>query len=126
MYSYGVARLPVSMSSLIVASQLVFTAAPAFLLVGQRFTAFSVNAVVLLSVGAAVSATTVCTDGMAVNHDFQAIAREAKEFGLGETNYYLVMVGSIIIWQCFFFGMIGLIFYSTSPLSVVIIRAKSK
>ncbi|KAG6398096.1 hypothetical protein SASPL_139547 [Salvia splendens] len=54
MYAYGVARLPVSTSALIIATQLAFTAAFAFVLVGQRFTAYSVNAVVLLTLGAVV------------------------------------------------------------------------
>ncbi|PON63417.1 Purine permease [Parasponia andersonii] len=56
LYAYGVARLPVSTSSLIIASQLAFTAGFAFLLVKQRFTSYSVNAVVLLTVGGAVLA----------------------------------------------------------------------
>ncbi|XP_019156674.1 PREDICTED: purine permease 3-like [Ipomoea nil] len=56
LYTYGVSKLPVSTSSLIVASQLAFTAGGAFFLVKQRFTAFSVNAVVLLTFGAGVLA----------------------------------------------------------------------
>ncbi|KAK7351212.1 hypothetical protein VNO77_10494 [Canavalia gladiata] len=56
LYAYGVERLPVSTSSLIIASQLGFTALFAFLLVRQKFTAYSVNAVVLLTVGAGVLA----------------------------------------------------------------------
>ncbi|CAL5204560.1 unnamed protein product [Lathyrus oleraceus] len=56
LYAYGVARLPVSTSALIIASQLGFTAVFAFLLVKQKFTAFSINAVVLLTVGAGVLA----------------------------------------------------------------------
>ncbi|KAK7410489.1 hypothetical protein VNO78_01308 [Psophocarpus tetragonolobus] len=56
LYAYGVQRLPVSTSSLIVATQLGFTALFALLLVRQKFTAFSVNAVVLLTVGAGVLA----------------------------------------------------------------------
>lgn len=54
LYAYGLAKLPVSTSSLLVATQLAFTAAFAFLLVKQRFTAYSINAVVLLTVGAVV------------------------------------------------------------------------
>ncbi|XP_057974124.1 purine permease 1-like [Malania oleifera] len=53
-YASGMARLPVSTSSLIIATQLAFTAGIAFLLVRQRFTSYSVNAVVLLSMGAVV------------------------------------------------------------------------
>ncbi|XP_038714938.1 purine permease 3-like [Tripterygium wilfordii] len=56
LYSYGSARLPVSTSSLIVATQLVFTAGFAFLLVKQKFTAYSINSIVLLTVGAAALA----------------------------------------------------------------------
>ncbi|WCJ18798.1 purine permease 1 [Euphorbia peplus] len=56
MYAYGVARLPVSTSSLVLASQLGFTAAFAFLLVKQKFTSYSINAIFLLSMGAVVLA----------------------------------------------------------------------
>ncbi|CAJ1974060.1 unnamed protein product [Sphenostylis stenocarpa] len=56
LYAYGVARLPVSTSALIIATQLGFTAFFAFLLVRQKFTSYSVNAVVLLTVGAGVLA----------------------------------------------------------------------
>ncbi|OIW01535.1 hypothetical protein TanjilG_19461 [Lupinus angustifolius] len=56
LYSYGVSRLPVSTAALIVASQLAFTAIFAFFLVKQKFTAYSMNAVVLLTLGAGVLA----------------------------------------------------------------------
>lgn len=56
LYAYGVARLPVSTSALIIASQLVFTAGFAYLLVKQKFTSYSINAVVLLTIGGAVLA----------------------------------------------------------------------
>ncbi|MBA0865981.1 hypothetical protein Goshw_016866, partial [Gossypium schwendimanii] len=56
LYSYGLSRLPVSTSSLIIASQLAFTAGFAFLLVKQKFTAYSINAVFLLTIGAGVLA----------------------------------------------------------------------
>ncbi|KAM7514525.1 hypothetical protein LguiA_004108 [Lonicera macranthoides] len=62
LYAYGVARLPISTSALIIASQLAFTALFAFLLVKQRFTSYSVNAVVLLTVGAAVLALHTSSD----------------------------------------------------------------
>ncbi|KAM0880651.1 hypothetical protein ACQ4PT_033428 [Festuca glaucescens] len=54
LYAFGVAYLPVSTSSILMSTQLAFTAGFALLLVRQRFTAFSVNAVLLLSVGAAM------------------------------------------------------------------------
>ncbi|CDP05635.1 unnamed protein product [Coffea canephora] len=62
LYAYGMARLPVSTSSIIIASQLAFTAVFAFLLVKQKFVAYSVNAIVLLAVGARVLAMHISSD----------------------------------------------------------------
>ncbi|KAL2520739.1 Purine permease 3 [Forsythia ovata] len=185
LYAYGVAKLPVSTSALIIATQLAFTAGFAFLLVKQKFTGYSINAIVLLTVGAVVLslhtsgdrpegesnkeyllgffltlaaaalygfilplvelmylkakqaityalvmeiqmvmclfATAFCTVGMLINNDFQAISKEAKEYELGEGKYYLVVVSNAIIWQCFFLGAIGVIFYSSSLLSGIVI-----
>lgn len=53
-YSYGISYLPVSTSSLLLSLQLCFTAAFAFLIVKQRFTPFSINAVALLTIGAVI------------------------------------------------------------------------
>ncbi|XP_015934874.1 purine permease 1-like [Arachis duranensis] len=185
LYACGVARLPVSTSALIIATQLAFTAVFAFLLVRQKFTPYSVNAVVLLTVGAGVLAlhtrsdrptgestveyvkgfvmtlmaaalygfvlplveltykkakqnltyslvmeiqfvmcffaTVFCVAGMIINNDFKVIPREAREFGLGRGNYYVVMVASAIMWQAFFLGAIGVIFCSSSLLSGILI-----
>ncbi|XWS25332.1 hypothetical protein CRYUN_Cryun27aG0060100 [Craigia yunnanensis] len=184
-YAYGMARLPVSTSSLIIASQLAFTAAFAFLLVKQKFTSYSINAVFLLTIGVGVLAlhtrgdrpanesnrdyvlgflvtlaaavlygfilplveltykkanqeisyalvmeiqmvmclfaTGFCTVGMLVNNDFKVIPREAREFELGETKYYVVAIVSAIIWQCSFLGVIGVIFCASSLLSGIVI-----
>ncbi|CAH8355476.1 unnamed protein product [Eruca vesicaria subsp. sativa] len=56
LYAYGLAFLPVSTSSLIVGSQLAFNAIFAFFMVKQKFTFFSINAVVLLTVATGVLA----------------------------------------------------------------------
>ncbi|XP_019415818.1 PREDICTED: purine permease 1-like [Lupinus angustifolius] len=56
LYAYGSSRLPVSTSSLILATQLAFNAVFAFFLVKHKFTAYSINAVVLLTFGAGVLA----------------------------------------------------------------------
>lgn len=61
-YAYGVARLPLSTVALIIATQLAFTALFAFLLVKQKFTSYSINAVVLLTVGAVVLALHTSSD----------------------------------------------------------------
>lgn len=185
LYAYGVARLPVSTSSLVIASQLAFTAGFALLLVKQKFTSYSINAVFLLTIGAgilalhtssdrpkgeskkeylagffmtvgaaalygfvlplveltykkakqavtyplvmeiqmvmSVFATLFCTVGMLINNDFKVIPREAREFGLGETKYYVVLLCSAIIWQGFFMGAVGVIFCGSSLLSAIVI-----
>ncbi|XP_030454393.2 purine permease 3-like isoform X1 [Syzygium oleosum] len=185
LYAYGVARLPVSTSALLIAPQLAFTAGFAFLLVRQLFTSYSINSVFLLTIGAGVLAmhtssdrpegesnrqyyagfvmtlgaaalygfilplveltykkakqaityslvlemqlvmcffaTAFCTIGMLVNKDFQAICREARNFELGEARYYVVLVWNAIIWQFFFLGAIGVVFYSSSLFSGIVI-----
>lgn len=54
LYAYGLAFIPVSTSALLISTQLAFTALFAFLIVKQKFTPFSINAVALLSVGAVI------------------------------------------------------------------------
>ncbi|KAI4339331.1 hypothetical protein MLD38_024287 [Melastoma candidum] len=56
LYAYALARLPISTSALITASHLGFTATFAFLLVRQKFTSYSINAVFLLTIGAGILA----------------------------------------------------------------------
>ncbi|XP_021900777.1 purine permease 1-like [Carica papaya] len=181
----GMARLPISTSALISATQLAFTAGFAFLLVRQKFTAYSVNALVLLTIGAAVLAmhgssdrpegesskeymfgfvmmigaaalygfimpflelvyakagqeityavvmqiqmvicvfaTGFSTVGMVINNDFKVIPREAREFEIGETKYYLVVVWSAVAWQFSFLGVVGIVFCASSLLSGVMV-----
>ncbi|KAL5846927.1 hypothetical protein ACOSQ3_010451 [Xanthoceras sorbifolium] len=62
LYTYGQACLPVSTTSLIIATSLAFTAGFAFLLVMQKFTSYSINAVVLLTIGAGVLALDTSSD----------------------------------------------------------------
>ncbi|XP_055824153.1 purine permease 3-like [Solanum dulcamara] len=185
LYAYGVAKLPVSTSALLIASQLAFTAGFAFLLVKQKFTSYSINSIFVLTLGAVVLAlhangdrpngepkkeyvlgfimtlgaaalyglilplfellykkakqgitytlvleiqavyclisTVVCTIGMIINKDFQAMSREAKSFELGEGRYYIVIIWSAIIWQCFFLGAIGVVYSSSSLVSGIVI-----
>lgn len=181
----GMERIPVSTSALISATQLAFTAGFAFLLVRQKFTSYSVNALVLLTIGAAVLAmhgksdkpenestgqyilgfammigaaalygfimpfleltyakggqeityalvmqiqmvicliaTGFSTIGMLVNNDFQAIPREARNYTLGETKYYMVVIWSAIGWQFSFLGVIGIVFCASSLLSGIMV-----
>jgi len=52
---------------------------------------------------------------------WQVIPREAKTFKHGEVNYYVVLVGSAIIWQAFFLGAIGVVFCASSLFSGILI-----
>nr|BAJ87663.1 predicted protein [Hordeum vulgare subsp. vulgare] len=190
LYAYGTAYLPVSTSSILISTQLAFTAAFALLVVRQRFTASTVNAIVLLSVGAAMlgmgsggdrpagvtgaqyaagfgtalgaaalyglvlpvmelsqawhaaragaaaltytlvveiqvviglTATAFCAVGMLVNKDFQAIPREARQSELGKAGYYLLLVGTAAVYQCFCLGIIGAIYYGSALFAGIII-----
>nr|GMD99569.1 purine permease 3-like [Ipomoea batatas] len=108
-------QLPVSTSSLVVASQLAFTAGAAFVLVKQRFT---VNAVVLLTIGAGELAVGSRGDRPAGESKKEyvaaflmtlgAAALEARGFELGEAN---------------FIGAAGTIGYGSSLLSGIILAA---
>ncbi|KAK8446635.1 hypothetical protein SEVIR_9G516700v4 [Setaria viridis] len=196
-YSLGSQALPLSTSSLLQATQLTFNAVSAFLFAGLRFTPFSVNAVVLLTIGPAVlgfapsseteaqaegstaywtgflecmssaaliglvlplvevamsrygrrdggpaaarapppsyatvmqiqavmgaAGTAVCLVGMAIAKDFQAIPTEAAAFGLGETNYYLLLIFGAVSWQLSNLGIMGLIVCSSSLLAGIMI-----
>ncbi|KAM0888773.1 hypothetical protein ACQ4PT_028139 [Festuca glaucescens] len=54
LYAYGLSFLPVSTSAILISTQLAFTVFFAFLIVRQRLTASSLNAVALLTIGAVV------------------------------------------------------------------------
>ncbi|KAG0462347.1 hypothetical protein HPP92_020823 [Vanilla planifolia] len=51
----------------------------------------------------------------------QAIGKEAKEFGLGKTKYYLVVVFTAVITQMFFLGAVGTINYTSAMFGGIII-----
>ncbi|MCL7023149.1 hypothetical protein MKW94_028519 [Papaver nudicaule] len=62
MYSAGLFYLPVSTSSLLFSTQLAFTAIFAFIIVKQKFTFYSFNSVVLMTLGAVVLALNTSSD----------------------------------------------------------------
>ncbi|KAI3890697.1 hypothetical protein MKX03_023120 [Papaver bracteatum] len=59
MYCYGLLYLPVSTSSLILTTQLVFTSFISFFWVKQKFTPYSINAIVLIIMGSMLLAMTM-------------------------------------------------------------------
>ncbi|KAG9137902.1 hypothetical protein Leryth_023847 [Lithospermum erythrorhizon] len=67
------------------------------------------------------SATVFCSVGMIINKDFQAIAREAREFDLGEVQYYIVLALNAIMWQMQLVGVNGVIFCSSALLSGILV-----
>ncbi|KAI3941041.1 hypothetical protein MKW92_045317 [Papaver armeniacum] len=185
LFAFGLGYLPVSTSTLLMSTQLAFTAVFALVLVKQKFTPYSINSVVLLILGSVVLAfhtngdtpsgvskvqyflgffmtlgaaallglilpvielvyanacevitydlvmqmqflismfaTLFSTIGMLVNMDFQAIPREAKEYGLGESKYYMVLVFTAVLMQCAVVGNLGVIYYATSLFSGVLL-----
>ncbi|KAI3877039.1 hypothetical protein MKX03_004176 [Papaver bracteatum] len=51
LYCYGLSFLPVSTSSLLVTTQLIFTSFVSFIWVKQKFTAYTVNAIIIMTMG---------------------------------------------------------------------------
>ncbi|KAI3939749.1 hypothetical protein MKW92_042136 [Papaver armeniacum] len=185
LFAVGYSYLPVSVASLLMSTQLAFTAVFALILVKQKFTPYSINSVVLLTLGAVILAfhtssdkpigvskalyflgffmtlggaallgfmlpliefvyanaskvitydlvmqmqflvslfaTVFSTIGMLINKDFQAISREANEYGLGETKYYMVLVFTSILIQLSIVGYLGVIFYATSLFTGILV-----
>ncbi|KAL5985754.1 hypothetical protein ACLOJK_027741 [Asimina triloba] len=54
---------------------------------------------------------------------YAAIAREAREYGLGEATYYLVLIGSAIVFEMVFVGALGIIFCDSSLFTDVLSTA---
>ncbi|KAK9096111.1 hypothetical protein Sjap_021608 [Stephania japonica] len=55
-------------------------------------------------------ASITCFIAMLINKDLQAMQRESREYGLGQTMYVVVLVGGSVAWQFTFVGALGLIF----------------
>ncbi|KAK3006307.1 hypothetical protein RJ639_016861, partial [Escallonia herrerae] len=90
--AYGVSRLPVSTSALIIATQLAFTAGFAFLLVKQKFTFLTINAVFLLSVGALVLAFHSSADRPAHESNKQYFIGFFDTWSIGIIRFVLPMI----------------------------------
>jgi hypothetical protein len=58
---------------------------------------------------------------MAIKGDFQAMPNEAAAFGLGKTNYYLVLIWDAVSWQLLNLGIMGLISCASSLLAGIMI-----
>ncbi|KAK9170286.1 hypothetical protein Syun_002426 [Stephania yunnanensis] len=177
-YSLGLSFLPVSTASLLFSTYLAFTCFFALFIARHRFTPYSINAILLMTLGSvllgigqdkdrpvgvtdpqyllgflltlaaaaltgfvnpctevaftkvatninyssvlqfqfcsAFTSTIFCTLGMIINKDFSAMPREAREFGLGESEYYLLLAFTAVAWQLSSIGFVGLIFCASS------------
>lgn len=58
--------------------------------------------------------------GMILSKDIQAIPNEAEHYELGKTKYCIVLVATAVLWQCFYLGIVGVIFTADTLLSAVI------
>ncbi|KAG9450751.1 hypothetical protein H6P81_010716 [Aristolochia fimbriata] len=67
-----------------------------------------------------ITATAFSAIGMAVNNDFQGVAREISAFGLGDVKYVVVVVSGAVMWQFFFLGLTGVVSCSSSLLAGVV------
>ncbi|KAL3321991.1 hypothetical protein AABB24_039557 [Solanum stoloniferum] len=61
-----------------------------------------------------------CIIAMIINRDFQAITREAEEFGLGQRKYYMILALSAISLQSMMIGSLGMIYCSSALLSGIL------
>ncbi|KAH7846473.1 hypothetical protein Vadar_014379 [Vaccinium darrowii] len=85
LYTYGVSRLPLSTLTLVAASHLIFTSVFAFVLVKHKFTPYSLNAVVMLTVGAGVLALHMSTD--------RPKGESSKEYYLG---FFMTVAAAVV------------------------------
>ncbi|KAI5654880.1 hypothetical protein M9H77_32067 [Catharanthus roseus] len=97
-----------------------------FLMPAVEYTHFKAGVVVtyelVLQVQFLISAfaTLFCTVPMIINKDFQAMPREAAEFGLGPLKYYMILFSAALALQCLVIGSLGIIFTSTSLLGGIV------
>lgn len=99
--SYGTSRLPASTSAILFATQLVFTAVAAFLLVRQRFHPYSINAIFLLVLGAVIL-------GLQANNDRPAGVTSKKYYqGFAMTLGSAALYGLLLPLVELAYGMTG-------------------
>lgn len=85
LYTFGISYLPVSISSLLSSTSLAFTAIFAYFIVKHKFTAYSVNAVVLMMLGSIIL-------GLHMNGD-RPIGESNRRYTLG---FVMTLVGAAL------------------------------
>ncbi|KAF9611127.1 hypothetical protein IFM89_027071 [Coptis chinensis] len=76
--------------------------------------------VLQFQINLAIFATIFSTIGMLVNKDFQAMGREAEDYGLGKGMYYTVLAAGAVAWQLSFIGGLGVIYCVNSLLNGIL------
>ncbi|KAK9096118.1 hypothetical protein Sjap_021615 [Stephania japonica] len=72
--------------------------------------ALNFTAVLQFQLNVAIFASLVSFIAMLVNKDFQAMQRESRDYGLGQTMYVVVLVCAAVVWQFSLIGVLGVIF----------------
>ncbi|KAL2933185.1 Purine permease 3 [Bienertia sinuspersici] len=68
-----------------------------------------------------LSATVLCTIGMFASGEYKVYAKEMEAYELGKRMYIFVLICNAIVWQLFYLGTTGVIYYGSSLFSGVII-----
>ncbi|KAL5551015.1 hypothetical protein UlMin_001191 [Ulmus minor] len=125
--SMGLSYLPVSTYTLVCTSQFGFTAVFSFLLNSQKFTFLIITSIVLLTfsvleviIAQYFVATCGAIVGLFASKEWKDLRREMEEFALGKVSYFLTLLWTVICWEFFAIGYVGLIFEVSSLFSQVI------
>ncbi|KAI3845808.1 hypothetical protein MKX03_020305 [Papaver bracteatum] len=71
----------------------------------------------------AISANALNIIGMLINKDFQAIHREANEYELGKTKYYIILFFTAFTFQLMTMGVLGVILCTSALFNGIFISA---
>ncbi|KAJ0975989.1 hypothetical protein J5N97_017954 [Dioscorea zingiberensis] len=71
-----------------------------------------------------LSASLFCLLGIILNQDFKAMRKEAKDLGIGEMKYYMILLLDVIFWQALNIGLVGLVSGASSLLGGILMAVQ--